>query len=124
MRNHELNCVRRTLRRSPIFTATFVLTLALGIGAATAIFGAEPSVVLSLVSRDGVTLVAIGLVMCLVSFLVFGRFLRTLLFGVSATDPMTLLAVVSIIVIVAALASWLPAWRASRIDSLEALRLE
>jgi len=60
----------------------------------------------------------------LASFAVVGRFLRGLLFGVAPSDPVTLIGVVLIVVIVAAAASWLPAWRASRIDPLEALRLD
>jgi predicted permease len=86
--------------------------------------GAEPSAVLGLVLRDGVTLAAIGIVAGLAAFAVVGRFLRGLLFGVAPDDPATLLSVVAVIVLVAAVASWLPAWRASRIDPLEALRLE
>src|SRR5690348_11417050 len=46
VQNHELNYVLRTLKRSPWFTATVVLTLALGIGATTAIFGIVDAVLL------------------------------------------------------------------------------
>ena len=86
--------------------------------------GAEPSAVLALVLRDGITLAFIGIAAGLAAFAIVGRFLRGLLFGVAASDPVTLIGVVLIVVIVAAVASWLPAWRASRIDPLEALRLD
>jgi putative ABC transport system permease protein len=86
--------------------------------------GAEPSSVLGLVLRDGVTLALIGIVAGLVAFAIVGQFLRGLLFGVAPNDPVTLIGVVLIVVIVSAVASWLPAWRASRIDPLEALRLD
>jgi len=86
--------------------------------------GAEPWSVLGLVLRDGVTLAVIGIVAGLVAFAVVGRLLRGLLFGVAPSDPLTLIGAVLIIVVVSAVASWLPAWRASRIDPLEALRLD
>ena len=53
-----------------------------------------------------------------------GRLVASLLFGVSATDPVTLVAVVGDDRAVAALASGLPAWRASRVDPTIALRSE
>jgi len=86
--------------------------------------GAEPATVLALVLRDGVTLAFIGIIAGLAAFTVVGRFLRGLLFGVAPSDPVTLIGVVLIVVLVAAIASWLPAWRASRIDPLETLRLD
>lgn len=86
--------------------------------------GAEPATVMGLVLRDGVTLAFVGVVAGLAAFAIVGRFLRGLLFGVAPSDPTTLVAVVLIVFIVAAVASWLPAWRAARIDPLEALRVE
>jgi putative ABC transport system permease protein len=56
--------------------------------------------------------------------LAFGQALSGMLYGVSASDPFTLAAVVLLVVGVAALAAWLPAWRASRIDPMQALREE
>jgi putative ABC transport system permease protein len=53
-----------------------------------------------------------------------GRGLRRVLFQVSALDPATLVAVAALLVGIAALASFVPAWRASRVDPVEALRAE
>jgi ABC-type antimicrobial peptide transport system permease subunit len=86
--------------------------------------GAEPASVLRLVLRDGLGLALIGIVAGLAAFLALGRFLRGLLVGVTPTDPVTLVGVTLAILVVSAVASWLPAWRASRIDPLEALRAE
>jgi hypothetical protein len=86
--------------------------------------GAKPASVLALVLRDGLGLALIGIVAGLVAFLALGRFLRGMLVGVTPTDPVTLVGVTVAILIVSAVASWLPAWRASRIDPLEALRAE
>ena len=86
--------------------------------------GAQPAGVLVLVLRDGLGLALIGIVAGLAAFVALGRFLRGLLVGVTTTDPATLAGVTLIVLIVAALASWLPARRASRIDPLEALRAE
>jgi ABC-type antimicrobial peptide transport system permease subunit len=80
--------------------------------------------VLALVLRDGLGLALIGIVAGLVAFLALGRFLRGMLVGVTPKDPVTLVGVTVAILIVSAVASWLPAWRASRIDPLEALRAE
>lgn len=54
----------------------------------------------------------------------FSRFLSGMLYGVSPSDPVTLTGVVGIVLAVAALAGLLPAWRASRVDPVEALRYE
>lgn len=53
-----------------------------------------------------------------------GRFLESLLFDLAATDPGTLAAAVGILLAVAALASWFPAQRASRVDPIQVLRDE
>ena len=52
------------------------------------------------------------------------QFMKGILFGVNATDPLTFLVVASFLGTVAALASYLPAWRATRIDPTIALRYE
>jgi ABC-type antimicrobial peptide transport system permease subunit len=60
----------------------------------------------------------------IVASLVFAGALRTLVFGVSTADPATFAAMLVILTIVAALAGYLPARRASRIDPIIALRSE
>ena len=86
--------------------------------------GAAPRALLGLVLREGVLLGVVGVVAGLVAFAGIARFLRGLLFGVGPADPLTLAVVAATLLVVAALASAVPAWRASRIDPLEALRAE
>jgi ABC-type antimicrobial peptide transport system permease subunit len=72
--------------------------------------------VLRLVVKHGVTLAALGVAVGLAGALALSRFLSSLLYGVKASDPVTL-AVVSIVLAgVALLASYLPARRATRVD--------
>jgi hypothetical protein len=86
--------------------------------------GARPADVLGIVLRDGILLALAGVLAGLVAFAFIGGFLRGLLVGVSPTDPTTLGAVSLLVLLVATFASWLPAWRAARIDPQEALRAE
>jgi len=76
------------------------------------------------VMRQGLTPVAIGIAAGLAAALGLGRFLRSLLFGVDPVDAMTLATAIAAVVATAALACWLPAWRASRLDPHVALRAE
>lgn len=86
--------------------------------------GARPIMVLGLVLQDGLSLAIIGIIVGLAAFIAVGRFLRGLLVGVTPTDPWTLAGVTTVVLLVAALAGWIPARRASRIDPLEALRAD
>jgi putative ABC transport system permease protein len=69
-------------------------------------------------------LVGIGVAVGLIAALWLTRFLRTLLFEISPTDPATLAVVCAFLLAVAAFACWLPARRASRVDPVVALRAE
>lgn len=86
--------------------------------------GADGRRVRGLVVRQSMTLVAVGLVLGMACALVGTRTLTSLLFEVSPTDPLTLGAVSLVLLGTAALASWLPARRASRIDPMRAMRTE
>lgn len=86
--------------------------------------GAQPRDVLRQVLAEGMILVIWGLLLGLVAAVTIGGVVRVLLFGVSARDPLTL-AVVSVVLVLTALAACaVPAWRATRIDPMVALREE
>jgi len=91
------------------------------IGIRTAL-GAQSGDVVRLVLREGMTPVLIGIVIGAAGALASARALRTMVFGVSATDPLTLGSVAAALAIVALIASLLPARRAARLDPLKVLR--
>jgi putative ABC transport system permease protein len=86
--------------------------------------GAQRSDVLSLVLGYGLRLVAIGLLIGLAGAFLATRMLSTLLFNTSPADPATYGAVALLLVIVALIASYLPARRAMNVDPITALRAE
>jgi ABC-type antimicrobial peptide transport system permease subunit len=86
--------------------------------------GARPWDVLRLVVGQGMRLTLTGIVVGLASALAATRLLENLLFGVSTYDPVTFGSVGVVVAVVAFLAAWLPAQRASRIDPVKALRQE
>jgi putative ABC transport system permease protein len=88
------------------------------------VLGAQPSDVLRLVIVEGMSPVLVGLALGVVAALGSARVLRTVVFGVSASDPVTLVTVVATLTLVALMASLVPAWRAVRLDPLNALRAE
>jgi len=86
--------------------------------------GSTPAGVRRLVLRDGLRLALVGVMLGLAGALALTRLLRSELFEVSATDPVTLAGAAAVLVLVAALATWLPAQRATRVSPMEALRAE
>ena len=84
--------------------------------------GAENHSILGLMVRDALWPVAVGVSVGLALAVVAARGMEQVLFGVTATDPVTLGAVTVLLVSVAVLAAWLPARRASRLDPVKALR--
>ncbi|HET7424573.1 MAG TPA: ADOP family duplicated permease, partial [Gemmatimonadales bacterium] len=86
--------------------------------------GASADVVLGMVMRQGLSPVLIGLAIGLGVASVGSRVLRSLLYGVTATDPATYVAVAAFLAVVAVAASYVPARRAARSDPVKALRAE
>jgi putative ABC transport system permease protein len=84
--------------------------------------GAESGHVRGLVLREAFMLAVLGIVLGLIASLQLTTFLATLLFELTPTDPATLIGVAVTLLAVALAASYLPAWRASRVDPLVALR--
>jgi putative ABC transport system permease protein len=86
--------------------------------------GARRRDVLKLIVRQGMTLAFAGAALGLLASLALARLMKTLLFGVSATDPLTFGGVALLLLGVALLACWIPARRATRVDPMIALRCE
>ena len=86
--------------------------------------GAQTKDVLKLVIRQGMTITVIGLGVGLAAALALTRLLETLLFGISATDWVTYIEIAALLTAVALIACYLPAYRASRVDPMIALRQE
>ncbi len=86
--------------------------------------GSTPAAVRRLVLRDGLRLGVAGVVIGLGGALALTRLLRSELFEVSPTDPISLVGAAAVLLLVAALATWLPAERATRVSPMEVLRRE
>lgn len=86
--------------------------------------GAQPGLIGRWVLARGFKLVVIGVLLGLGASFLVGRLLGSLVYGVSAWDPVTYVGVVGLLGVVALLACWLPARRAARTDPLVALRAE
>jgi putative ABC transport system permease protein len=86
--------------------------------------GADRRDVIALVLRDAAVQILPGLVAGIAGAVFLARFMRSQLYGVSPSDPLTLTAVAVLFTAIALLASWIPARRAAKTDPLEALRAE
>jgi ABC-type antimicrobial peptide transport system permease subunit len=86
--------------------------------------GAERRRIIGMVVRRAMLLGCVGVAVGIVTGLALTRFLRSMLFGVSATDPAVFVGVSLFLLAVTALAGYVPARRAARVDPMVALRHE
>lgn len=86
--------------------------------------GAEPKTVAGYFVRGGLILTLFGIVAGVAAALALTRFMSSLIYGVSAFDPLTFVVVIGLLIVIAMAASYVPAARAARIDPMEALRVE
>jgi putative ABC transport system permease protein len=84
--------------------------------------GAPAAGVVRMIVRHAMSLAGIGVVVGIIGAIALGRVLESQLFGVSAVDPPTFMAVVGMLIVCAGAASYLPARRAARVDPAAALR--
>jgi putative ABC transport system permease protein len=86
--------------------------------------GAQQRDVLKMILGQGIKLTLVGIAIGMIAALALTRILSSLLYGVSATDPLTFLGIPLLLTIVALLASYLPARRATKVDPCVALRYD
>jgi len=86
--------------------------------------GAQPRNILTMILRQGLTLSLTGVLVGLVAAVVLTRLMRSLLFGVEPVDNLTFGMIAGVLLLVAAVACWIPARRATRVDPMIALRNE
>ena len=88
------------------------------------VFGAPRASILNLVVGEGLRLSAAGIAFGLIGAAAIARVMASMLVGVNPTDPITFAAIVVLFALIAVIASWLPARRASRLDPMHAIREE
>jgi putative ABC transport system permease protein len=86
--------------------------------------GAQVGDVLKMILAQGMAVIGVGLVLGLAAAFGLMRLLRSLLFGIGENDPLTFVAITIVLLIVALIACYIPARRATKVDPLEALRAE
>jgi ABC-type antimicrobial peptide transport system permease subunit len=86
------------------------------------VFGAEPGSILGLVVGEGLKLSAGGMAVGLAGALAITRVMASMLVGIQPTDPVTFAGIIVLFAGIALAASWVPAFRASRLDPMVALR--
>jgi putative ABC transport system permease protein len=86
--------------------------------------GAQAGDVLKLILAQGLRLALLGVVLGLGAAVGLTRWMESLLFEVRPTDPLTFTVIAAVLVLVALFACWIPAWRATKVDPLVALRYD
>jgi putative ABC transport system permease protein len=86
--------------------------------------GASPQRILALVLGQGMMLTGLGVAIGLAGAAAASQLLEAMLFGISRLDPLTYLAVTLLLLVVAVIACWVPAWRAASVDPAITLRSE
>jgi len=86
--------------------------------------GAPPRNIVKLVMKRGMFLVIAGVIIGLLGAFVLTRVVANLLFGISATDTITFLEITLLLVIISLLATLIPAWRATKVNPVNALRFQ
>lgn len=84
--------------------------------------GASRNQVRSLVFRDTISLAFLGVALGIAGAVISGQFVRSMLYGMSAADPVSLIGTAALLLCVAYISGWLPATRASRMEPMNALR--